>query len=356
MKKILGLFLIPLLFACTPKNTMTINGTTDVNFEGKNVVLFDVASNQPIDTAVVASGVFTFEVNTDLYKVLNLRAENKMATVFVEPGIITATIGAKTMVSGNELTDAYKVFLDSRMELSSALTKKREELKAKHADNTEAYNEEYGKYYTEVYQPQSKDLVSKIFEANKTNALGLFIYSQTGEGTTIDKIDEFIAINPSAKEYYPIKNSREILVNQANTAVGKMFTDIIARDINDTKEAKLSDYVGKGKFVLVDFWASWCGPCKAELPYIKEVYKKYGKKNLIVLGVNVWDKHPDALKSIEDYDMNWDHIYASFDRVATTTYGVRGIPTLILFGPDGTIVDRTFRGQNMVDKMAEYLK
>ncbi len=135
-----------------------------------------------------------------------------------------------------------------------------------------------------------------------------------------------------------------------------MFADFKARNIENTKDVNFSDIVGKGKFVLVDFWASWCGPCKAEMPNIRKVYEKYGKKNLIVLGVNVWDEHAAAIKCIDDHKMVWDHIYASENDEIKTLYGITGIPTLMLFAPDGTIVDRTFRGEEMVKKMDEYLK
>ena len=133
-----------------------------------------------------------------------------------------------------------------------------------------------------------------------------------------------------------IKEVREQIQTQLKTQPGMMFTDFTALD-----GARLSDYVGKGKYVLVDFWASWCSPCKKEFPFIKEVYEKYSGERFTVVGATVWDSVEASRKTIDELSMNWPQLLESGGAEA---YGIEGIPHLILFAPDGTILGRDLRG------------
>ena len=118
---------------------------------------------------------------------------------------------------------------------------------------------------------------------------------------------------------------------------------------------KLSDYVGKGKYVLVDFWASWCGPCKKEIPNLINVYNKYKGDKFEVLGVATWDKPNDTLKSIEQLGIPYPQMLNA-QKAGSDAYGINGIPQIILFGPDGTILKRNLRGESIETTVAEYLK
>ena len=120
----------------------------------------------------------------------------------------------------------------------------------------------------------------------------------------------------------------------------------------DGKTTRFSDYVGKGQYVLVDFWASWCGPCRAEIPNLIAAYNKYKEKGLIVLGVAVSDKPASTLKAIEDEKIPYPQIINS-QNIATDLYGIRGIPEIMLFGPDGTILKQGLRGENIEKTLAE---
>jgi thiol-disulfide isomerase/thioredoxin len=131
---------------------------------------------------------------------------------------------------------------------------------------------------------------------------------------------------------------------------GDMFKDFAVE--YDGKTTHLSDYVGKGKYVLVDFWASWCGPCRAEIPNIIAAHEKYKDKAFTALGVAVSDKPEDTLKAIEKDKIPYPQILNS-KGIAPSIYGFSGIPYIVLFAPDGTILACDLRGGDINKKLAE---
>ena len=136
-------------------------------------------------------------------------------------------------------------------------------------------------------------------------------------------------------------------------AEGKPFKDIKGKDIDGNPTA-LSDYIGKGNYILLDMWASWCGPCIGEIPNLLKLLNKYKDKGLTVLGVFVSDKEENLKKAITNEGVVWPQIIDSEDK-AMEIYGVNGIPHIILFAPDGTILKRDFRGQEIINTVSEIL-
>jgi thiol-disulfide isomerase/thioredoxin len=146
---------------------------------------------------------------------------------------------------------------------------------------------------------------------------------------------------------------------ELETAEGKPFVDFAGKT-PEGADIKLSDYVGKGKWVLTDFWASWCGPCMGEIPNIKKVFETFEGDDFMVLGVAVWERDGDntaSAKKMEEKEMKWHQIFVGDDKTPTDSYGIVGIPTMILFAPDGTIYKRgeVLRGESMYKTVAEAL-
>ena len=134
---------------------------------------------------------------------------------------------------------------------------------------------------------------------------------------------------------------------------GDMYKDFQTE--YDGKVTRLSDYVGKGKYVLVDFWASWCPPCRREIPNLIKVYNTYKGKKFTVLGVATWDKPEDTEKAVKELGINYPQMMNA-GTAGSDAYGIQGIPEIILFAPNGKIVARGLRGEAIEAKVKEVLK
>lgn len=137
--------------------------------------------------------------------------------------------------------------------------------------------------------------------------------------------------------------------------VGLYFRDFtVAQGTADGKPVSLSDYVGKGKFLLVDFWASWCGPCLREAPYLLKAYQTYQGDCFGMLGIAVKDKREDVLKAVREKGYVWDQIFDA-KGVSCEVYGLKTIPQIMLFDPDGKVVASNLRGEEILRELAEHL-
>ncbi|MBR5176488.1 MAG: TlpA family protein disulfide reductase [Bacteroidales bacterium] len=122
----------------------------------------------------------------------------------------------------------------------------------------------------------------------------------------------------------------------------------------DGKVLRLSDFVGKGKYVLVDFWASWCGPCREEIPRLKDIFYQYKDKAFDIVGAPVYDKPEKSLEAVGELKVPWKQILGVPESVPVA-YGFDYIPYIILIGPDGTILARDLRGDALWETVKKYL-
>jgi LPXTG-motif cell wall-anchored protein len=168
----------------------------------------------------------------------------------------------------------------------------------------------------------------------------------------VGSLNEMIKKFPGNDDIVNIKNSVEAQIKKSLS--GKPAPEISLPD-TEGKEVKLSSF--RGKYVLVDFWASWCGPCRRENPTVVEAYNRFRDKNFTVLGVSLDKQKEPWLKAIVDDQLNWTHIsdLKYWQSEVVPLYGIQGIPFNVLVDPDGKIVAENLRGAALEQKLGEIL-
>ena len=346
------------VFALTATaQSYTITGKIDSKYNGKQICLTEQAV--VVDSVVVADGAFEFkrDINDQaLGRVMIPGNRRIMADVIAFPGANIAVDFTKNPVSVTDnggLNDKRIALNEAVMTAGNAVNAKIQQLQQQGMapnDIQAAVNADIEAVY---------DIYRKAIEDNKDNMFGAYIFGTVAEEfyPSLGALDTMIGKVKYASKNPAVMMVRNNLLKAEATQPGKMFIDFTCFTV-DGAPAKLSDYVGKGKYVLVDFWASWCGPCKAEIPNLIELQNKYGGEKFTVLGANVWDEEDKFKAALTAEGINYPQIYVPRDNKddATALYGIRGIPQIILFGPDGVIVQRNLRGEAMKKLIEEKMK
>ena len=319
-----------LFTACTAPapTSYTVTGILpDSSMNGKEVVISPVRSRDIIASTTVDGNKFTFEGAADsaIYCSAQIKGTRTYSELVLENGNITLDFTAERVIptgteSNNIIGDIYAV-CDTMLK-----------------ENIEAISKEW-------FAKHNNDVISLILFDSPL----YFVLDADGQIATLEGLGENI------KEVGYIKKELNRLKARKATEVGQPYTDFEGKDAAGNP-VKLSDYVGKGNYVLVDMWASWCGPCKREIPNLAEVHNLYKDKGLTVLGIFVWDDVKNLEPTLKAENVTWAQIIDT-EKVSTDTYGVNGIPSIMLIGPDGTILerDRAVRGENMKPTIEKYL-
>ena len=197
-----------------------------------------------------------------------------------------------------------------------------------------------------------QELIMNYLKEHSTEK-GCISFYTTCQILPLETIVQMLPESILSSEFYYAEIERKAKERQKNTQEGMKFVDF-STDY-DGKTQRLSDYVGKGKYVLVDFWASWCAPCREEIPNIKKVWEKYKGEKFEVLGVASMDKPADTFKAVKELGIEYPQIVNAREE-ALDSYGIMGIPTIILFGPDGTIIKRDIRGAAIMEAVKECME
>ena len=363
--------LVAVVASCTGKMSDVTEITGTVVPQGISEV--NVVVENLIDTLVpVTDGKFAVTVPADV-TVLGRVVAAKYGSTFISDGTpLTVVLDEETSV----VSKYPKISVQERLNLYNAdeatlmeeYTGAQKEI---YADSTLAQDEKAVKFeeFFKTFITRYNDHHIEACKSNPDNFISVFalnnLRGQIGDLQTDSLIN---ALAPAIQESRYIKTMKEALTARINTAEGKPFIDFTVNSVVGMTrsvppqpkyaEVKFSDYVGKGKYVLIDFWAPWCGPCKREIPNIKKVYEKYADKGFEVLSIAVWERQPVevTINTAADLGMDWLHINNA-GSVPTSIYGIEGIPHLMLIGPDGTILKRGFHGLEGIEAaVAEYLK
>lgn len=336
---------LPLASAFAQKSWQIVGTTADI--PANTMIYFSEAVNgqlSHIDSVKVQNGAFQFAGTTANPEVryLNYRLDGRLhwAEMFVEEGTIKAHLTpTANSVRGTQDNDIYQNLQDK---LAPSENRQDELRRIASGDNLSedtinALREEYTRLDNEI------NVIRKTYmKENIKLPVGIMLFKQYSRICNIEEKQQLLAAIPA--EYQndaTVKDIAQQLQNEIATAPGKQFTDFTMQS-PDGKTVSLSDYAGKGKYILVDFWASWCGPCRAAMPTYIEFYNKNKGKNIDIVGVS-FDNNADAWKkAIESLSIPWHHMsdLKGWNCQAGQIYNIRAIPNTLLIDPQGKIVGK----------------
>ena len=324
-----------------------IDGMAPADANGQWVYLYKPSGQGASDSVQIANGRFTLErAVAEDGLIAHLVIPRSYNLSFIpEEGIIKADLAA-IAATGTALNDLHAQKAKAREALE---TETRGRLKAIRADKNlddKAKEEAQEKIVNEFYG-KIKPLAEADLKEHSNDAIGL-IALQTLLGMEDVNVAKAEALLQQAGDRLRAEESITKMVARLRrveaTQAGAQFVDFEGVD-DANKAVRLSDYVGKGHYVLVDFWASWFGPCRREIAHLKKVRDAYTDKGLVILGTVVWDEMEDHLKAMKELEITWPQIFNKTE--ATELYGIAGIPQIILFDPAGKIVARDLRGEEI---------
>ena len=302
-----------------------------VSFDTVSIV--NPATKELLAKQAVQNGKFTIrgEVGKPYYALIGIcvsslvngekRQRNIRVPIIIEPGEITFDATGRTPVlRGTPLNDVVFGILEKRQSASN---------------------------------PQEfTDNIKQLVVQHKDDAAAIPLLLMLDDNMTEPEVLlSLISQGCAEVQYHPnivkVKKKAEAALSQKE---GEMFKDF-AIEYNG-KTTRLSDYVGRGQYVLADFWASWCGPCRQQIPDLIGLYQQYKKKGLTVLGIAFRDKPEETEKAIRDLGIPYPQIINA-QNIPATLYGIDALPHTILFAPDGTIIARNIYGEELKEKLKE---
>lgn len=324
-----------------------IDGMAPADANGQWVYLYKPSGQGASDSVQIANGRFTLEraVAEDGLIVHLVIPRSYNLSFIPEEGIIKADLAASG-ATGTPLNDEHTQKSKYRKGLIEEARAKLKSIRADKNLDDKAKEEAQEKVSDELYA-KIKPLAEADLKEHPNDAIGL-IALQNLLGMEDVNVAKAEALLQQAGDRLRAEESITKMVTRLRrveaTQAGAQFVDFEGVD-DANKAVHLSDYVGKGHYVLVDFWASWCGPCRREISHLKKVRDAYTDKGLVILGTVVWDEMEDHLKAMKELEITWPQIFNKTE--ATELYGIAGIPQIILFDPAGKIVARDLRGEEI---------
>lgn len=337
MKKIILSLLTAIIFvACAEKDAYTISGEVNNLTDGTEVYLSeDRRGKKVLESVKVENGKFTFTkrkltagediVFVGVDGLERNGSPSRPMPIFVEAGEISVLIDEKGVwtISGTPLNESHTKFWSSLGENKA---------------------------------PDS-ETVKEYIKTNADNIVGVYYFEKMLYAYSLEEAKEALSLFPAKFDNNKsLGLIRENVKTREETAAGKKFKDLKGLS-PDSVELALSDYVGKNKIVLVDFWASWCPPCREDMPFLVDAYAKYKDKGFEIVGVSLDSSNKDWKDGIEKLNITWPQMsdLKQWESDLAKAYAVRSIPATVLIDAEGNIIAKGVEGKDLDTKLAELL-
>lgn len=307
----------------------------------------------PIDSTVVANNQFSFTGTAIEEPVLYFVMHGSNSVVFTpQAGNITVAMGEKNRIGGTPKNDELQAFLDLQESVVAELNTTNSKY------NGMEQNEENRKNWIAEIEPLRKKIQDegyKITKNNIKNDIGEFLMLSLYQIMPGDQIVELVSeARPKFRESETGQRLSKYMVYQ-NIQEGKgPYLDMTMQN-PEGENVSLSDYIGKGKYVLIDFWASWCAPCIREMPRLVETYNTYKDKGFEIVGVSLDQKKQDWVSAISRLNMTWVQMsdLNGWKSLASELYGISSIPFTLLVDKEGNIIESYLYGEELNYKLKE---
>ena len=367
MKKlVLGLFTAVLLASCNSNpDGFTINATIDGAVEnGTKVYLKRISeTNQPVDvdTTTVENGKFTFNGKPGELELQYIFVDkiNGNIPVIIEEGDVEISFQKDSIslakIEGTEQNELFAKFLDNSRTFSKRAMSMRKDFEKARTSGDTATQEALQAESMEM-QEEAKNYELTYIKENPNALISVLILERVlaSKGLPENEINTiFESFTPKIKETTAGKRIKEQLEKTKRTAIGEKAPDFSAPTPNGEQLA-LKDALGK--VTIVDFWAGWCKPCRAENPNLVRIYNKYKDSGLSILGVSLDKEEGEWKDAIAVDGLEWNHVsnVKYFDEIAQL-YNVRAIPATFILDQNGIIVAKDLRGEELENKIAELI-
>lgn len=377
MKKWLFVVAVLPLFAAaqTSAPQFTVNGKVgNLNAPAKAYLVYKVGANQAVDSAEIVNGSFTIKGSVPEPNMAQLAIDHKgvgiqklgetknvdVLAFFLYNDEITVTAN-KDSVTNASLSDPLN---NESKQLKTQLSQIEDDAKKLNAEFLAASKEKQNSIEFKnamqaravVLQARQKIVLKNFITSHTHSFLSLIALSMLGgHSPNVAELDNLYSLlSPELKDTETARQLKLTIEIARTTAIGSIAPDFTQNDVNE-KPVSLSSF--KGKYVLIDFWASWCGPCRQENPNVVKTYNKYKNKQFTVLGVSL-DK-PEArnswLAAIKNDGLTWTQVsdLKFWDNEVARLYHISAIPANFLLDPEGRIIARDLRGADLDRKLSE---
>lgn len=363
MKKILLIALIFGGLACTKTPSYQVNVKLK-NAEGKAYLTQKIRGGwAKLDSAVLVNGecIFKGAVKNPEAFYLSVGAEGEKLPFFIENKaiLITGSVDSLTAakVTGSSVHDEYQVVKDKIDQLDKQGTALYNESKesGKFGDNNKS---DSLMVLSDYIFNSIDDLQKEFVKANPASYVSPYFLSKVYYEMEGDVLNDYLSGLDAKLDSVPAIISLKNRVSKLMlVAVGQTAPDFTLNDV-DGNPVQLSDVYSKNEYTLIDFWASWCGPCRRENPNVVDVFKRYNSKGFSVLGVSLDKDKEKWEKAIADDQLTWTHVsdLMGWKNEAAALYSVNSIPANLLVDKTGKIIGRNLREAKLRDAIADLLK